>query len=135
MAGVIAVGEAIGVAMHVGASDGTVAHRTTDCGAAIDRVRAVDWTRIVARTVVLGSVVVVIPGAGADEDAVGKPAGAIVARGRTGVRSVAVVAICAHGGGADCDRNGARTDGDADADLRVGIGGGEEQNSQQSSIF
>jgi hypothetical protein len=64
-----------------------------------------------------------VPGAGADEDASGEPARAVVAVGRAGVRSVVVVTVGADRRGAiigRADSYGDWTDSYADANLSVG---------------
>ena len=112
--------------------------------AAYVTVTIVAWVSIVAMAVIAvaivataparapdaAAIIAVIPGAGANEDAVHEVAWAVIAGGRAGVRIVAVVAIGANGGRADANS-------DADANLRAGIRRGEEENecSQQDSIF
>src|SRR5262249_21853706 len=76
----------------------------------------IEAAAIVAVPVVATAPIAVIPGAGADEDAVHEVTRAVVAVGGAGVRIVAVIAIGTdwsgtHDGGAN---------GDADTDLRMG---------------
>ena len=70
---------------------------------------------------------VVIPGTSTDEGTIYEVLPAVIPVGRAGVRIIAEVAIGACGSRAHADR--ACTNGNANANLRIGTGGGEKKNS------
>jgi len=66
------------------------------------------------------------PGARSDEDASAEPGGTVVAVGRAGIRSVAIVSV-----GTDGSRIVDRaSNADADGNLGVGIGGWNDQDCE-----
>jgi len=86
---------------------------------------------IAATTVEAAAIVTAVePRAGADEDPADEIVRAVVTVWCAGVRIVAVVTV---GAGRCSAVNGAYSD--ADANLGVGAGSGEKQNSQQCNIF
>ncbi len=77
------------------------------------------------------SVIAVIPGPGADEDAAGEPIRSIEAVGCAGVRIIVVVAISADGRGAVIGR-AANSDAEGDA-LGLRVRSGKETNSETNA--
>ena len=74
------------------------------------------------------------PGTGADEYAIGKPIGAVVAVRSAGIRIVVVVAVGAHRRSAEIRPAGTVADANADGYLRVRVSCGNHQNGEQSEV-
>ena len=123
-AAITATMESAAVSAPVAVAAMTVVSAVTVISAAIVATAAVESAAIVTA---------VVPGAGADEDAVDKVIRSVVAVGRAGVRIVVVVTVNAGWCGADGTVDGAYPD--AHGNLSMGAGRDEKQNSQQCNIF
>jgi hypothetical protein len=98
---------------------------------------AVTWMSVVAAAIAIHAVVAVsvtaVPGAGANEDAAGKPRRTIVSVGRAGIGIVAVVAISADRSRIPIAVTAINRSADTNADRNLGTGisrGREQQDSE-----
>ena len=107
-------------------ADATNRSATYDTGATIVAAAAV-----VTATAVPATAVAVVPGAGADEYAAGKPIGTVEAVGGAGIRVIIIVAIGAH----RRSSNNRGTDSDTDRNLGVCGRNSKEEKSKYRKQF
>jgi hypothetical protein len=129
-------GTAVKAAAREAASDGCVSDKraAADVSAWVETGTAVEASAIKATPIIP-----VVPGTGANKDAVYKPVRPVIAAGSAGIGVVAIVAIGTDGSRAiygSVHWPDADTDSYADTYLRLGGPGTEEsQDSEQNSVF